>query len=102
MEAPHTPAQAMTAASAIAIAPHGPANATAASASGRSDAARSGSVPTQTIWIRVYRTTTLPTDSRIANGTEGGAWRFPPAITVGASNPKKANAVSRMAADISF
>src|SRR5882757_8755928 len=102
MEAPHTPAQAMTAASAIAIAPHGPTNATAASASGRSDVARSGSIPTQTIWIKVYRTTTLPTDSRIANGTERGALRTSPAITVVASKPKKANAANRMAVDISF
>src|SRR6266705_3036652 len=95
MEAPHTPAQAMTAASAIAIAPHGPTNATAASASGRSEAARSGSIPTQTIWIKVYRTTTLPTDSRIANGTERGALRTSPAITVGASKPKNAPTVTK-------
>src|SRR5437660_12336296 len=99
MDAPNTPAQAMTAASATAIGPHGPTNTIAASASGRSEAARLGSVPTQTIWITAYKITTLPTDSRIANGTERGALRTSPAMTVVASKPKKANVASRMAVD---
>src|SRR5579864_1338875 len=98
-DAPNTPAQAMTAATAIALAPHEPKNTVAASASGRSETASLGSVPTQTIWIRAYKTTRLPTDSRIANGTERGALRTSPAITVVASKPKNAKVASRMAVD---
>src|SRR3979490_98621 len=91
MDPQNTPAQKMTAATAMALEPHEPTNIIAASASGRSEAARLGSVPTQTIWIRAYKMTTLPTDSRIANGTERGALRTSPAMTVVASKPKKAN-----------
>ena len=75
MDAPNTPAQAMTAAAAIAVGPHEPKNTVAASASGRCETASRGSVPTQTIWIRAYKMTRLPTDSRIAKGTERGALR---------------------------
>src|SRR5260370_22676373 len=38
----------------------------------------------------------------MGDGREEGAFATPAGITVGASKPKKANAVSRMAVDISF
>jgi hypothetical protein len=53
IDAPNTPAHATTAVTAITTAPQRPANVVAASASGRSDVASPGSVPTQTIWINV-------------------------------------------------
>jgi hypothetical protein len=99
MEAPNTPAQAMTAASETAFAPHGPTNNVAASASGRSELARFGRVPTQTTCVIVYRTKTQPTDTRIANGTERCGSRTSPANTEVASKPKKANVARKMALD---
>src|SRR5712672_996616 len=99
IEAPNTPAQAMTAASETAFAPHGPTNDVAASANGRSEFARFGSVPTQTTCVIVYRIRTQPTDTRIANGTECCGSRTSPANTEVASKPKKANVARKMALD---
>src|SRR5882724_5822732 len=89
----------MTAVRATATEAHGPTRTVAASASGRSEAARFGNVPTQTICMSEYSNMTVHTDSTIAKGTERGALRTSPAMTVVASKPKYAKPASRTAVD---
>src|ERR1700730_12202716 len=99
IEAPNTPAHATTAVKATPTAPHWTTRTVAASASGRSEAARFGKVPTQTICISEYCNMTVQTDSTIAKGTERGGSRTSPARTVVASKPKYAKPARRTAFD---
>src|ERR1700730_13700458 len=89
----------MTAVRATATDAQGPTRTVAASASGRSEAARFGNVPTQTNCMSEYSNMTVHTDSTIAKGTERGGSRTSPARTVVASKPKYAKPARRTAFD---